>query len=261
VHIQLQQEKMLVGDSHIFEMSQEEADGFVATLNQHFSDSGLTFLAPVPFRWYLRLPRVPGLTTHPLTHVRGGPVEEWLPEGHESAVWRAFLTESQMLLHDHPLNAAREARGVLSVNSLWLWGGGTRPEVKPSPWDMVYADDLLPHVLALAGGALHENLPHTVEGALHYAAGNRNILCIYDKLAAPAQYGDAEAWRAALLDLERHWATPLKKALEQQRIRKLTITIPSLGNASQVTVNRKDLWKVWRRRSGLELLHPAQRGE
>ena len=29
-----------------------------------------------------------------------------------------------MLLHDHPVNEARAARGVPIVNSLWLWGNG-----------------------------------------------------------------------------------------------------------------------------------------
>jgi len=35
--------------------------------------------------------------------------------------FRAQLNELQMQLHDHPLNQAREARGELPVNSLWLW--------------------------------------------------------------------------------------------------------------------------------------------
>ena len=37
---------------------------------------------------------------------------------------RRLMTELQMLLHEHPVNEARAARGVPTVNAVWLWGGG-----------------------------------------------------------------------------------------------------------------------------------------
>ena len=42
--------------------------------------------------------------------------------------WRALLNESQIVLHNHPINAVREARGAVAVNSLWFWGAGTLPD-------------------------------------------------------------------------------------------------------------------------------------
>ena len=41
------------------------------------------------------------------------------------------MNEAQMILHTHPVNAEREARGMPAVNSVWLWGGGTLPAITP----------------------------------------------------------------------------------------------------------------------------------
>ena len=43
---------------------------------------------------------------------------------------RRLQSEVQMLLHTHPLNAAREDRGDLTVNSFWL----DEPRVFLTPW-------------------------------------------------------------------------------------------------------------------------------
>ncbi|MBU3694831.1 MAG: hypothetical protein FGM40_08405 [Rhodocyclaceae bacterium] len=51
------------------------------------------------------------------------PLDEHLPQGPRGAEWRRWLTEAQMLLHEHPLNVEREARGLRPLNALWLSGG------------------------------------------------------------------------------------------------------------------------------------------
>jgi hypothetical protein len=44
-----------------------------------------------------------------------------------------------MTWHDHPVNAAREARGLPPVNGLWLYGGarGWRPTPPAPPWRVI----------------------------------------------------------------------------------------------------------------------------
>jgi hypothetical protein len=51
------------------------------------------------------------------------PLDDHLPQGPRGAEWRRWLTEAQMLLHEHPLNVEREARGLRPLNALWLAGG------------------------------------------------------------------------------------------------------------------------------------------
>lgn len=52
---------------------------------------------------------------------------EWgevLPSGEGAGELRRWMTEAQMLLHDHAVNDARAARGLPAMNALWLWGSG-----------------------------------------------------------------------------------------------------------------------------------------
>ncbi|NBU58909.1 MAG: hypothetical protein EBS23_03880 [Betaproteobacteria bacterium] len=59
----------------------------------------------------------------PLWRIAGRPLDDHLPQGPRGAEWRRWLTEAQMVLHEHPLNATREARGLRPLNALWLAGG------------------------------------------------------------------------------------------------------------------------------------------
>lgn len=47
-------------------------------------------------------------------------LEHFLPQGTDLKSWQTLLTELQMLLHSHPVNAARAQRGVPPINSFWL---------------------------------------------------------------------------------------------------------------------------------------------
>jgi hypothetical protein len=82
-------------------------------------------------RWYLSHESLAGLRSASLDRVAGRNVDPWLV--HEGATaaetralrrWRRLQAEVQMLLHAHPLNAEREARGLPVVNSFWLSGCG-----------------------------------------------------------------------------------------------------------------------------------------
>jgi hypothetical protein len=75
-------------------------------------------------RWYAAHDSLAALPCASLDRVVGRNVDRWL--GHDAAARRLRLlqSEAQMLLHAHPLNEAREAQGLLPVNSFWLSGCG-----------------------------------------------------------------------------------------------------------------------------------------
>lgn len=54
-----------------------------------------------------------------------------------------LLSEVQMALHEHEININRLAAGLPEVNSLWIWGGGTAPEVTARPMFPLFTNDAL----------------------------------------------------------------------------------------------------------------------
>ena len=122
VHLRLQRDQMLLlPDTGI---SAAEAAAMCASLNEYFAGQGMEFFAPHPQRWYVRLRALPRIRTRHLSQVTGIDVRSALPTGEEAAHWHRVFNEIQMLLFAHPINESRDARGALTVNSLWFWGGG-----------------------------------------------------------------------------------------------------------------------------------------
>lgn len=69
-----------------------------------------------------------GLQAASIERVTGQAMEPWLPE---SRTLRRWQNEAQMLLHGDALNAEREARGALVVNSVWISGLGRASSEPP----------------------------------------------------------------------------------------------------------------------------------
>jgi hypothetical protein len=92
-----------------------------------FEHLGATLHYAAPTRWFAEHPGLAALATASLDRVAGRNVDAWLGDPKPARPWRRLQSEVQMLLHTHPVNADREARGLLPVNSLWLSGCGAVP--------------------------------------------------------------------------------------------------------------------------------------
>lgn len=245
-HLRFARDTLVLADARELAISADEAGALLAALNQHFSDVG-SFHGGDAQHWYLRLPTAPAVRTAPLDRVLGRSFELFLPDGPEATRWRALLNEAQMLLHGHPVNAAREARGLPAINSVWLWGAGSLPALPPSPYAEVLADDALVRGAARAAGANCAALPARAPGACSGAA----TLAVVDSLLGAAAYRDLAAWRGALERLERDWFAPLRGALHAGSLRQLRLSAPGDEATLEMLITRRDLWKLWRRPLGL----------
>jgi hypothetical protein len=58
-------------------------------------------------------------------------LERFLPQGADLKHWQRLLTELQMLLHSHPVNAARAQRGAPPINSFWLDQSASASHIAP----------------------------------------------------------------------------------------------------------------------------------
>lgn len=144
------------------QLSMEDADALARPLKPVFGDAGMTLEVSSPDRWHVRLPhdaRLPAFASP--EQALGEDLAQHLPEGTEGRRWRAILTEVQVLLHQHPLNAKRRESGLPPVNSLWLWGGGSLPVAVRSELAGCVSDDVLLGALAARAGV--EVVPRTPE--------------------------------------------------------------------------------------------------
>ncbi len=150
VHLRADLANLMLFDAAQLAIEPAEAQGLIEAFNEHFADRSLSLVAPHPQRWYLRVQRLPQMITHPVEQVVGRSPEPFMPEGPDAAEWRGLLTEIQMLLHAHPLNRARQGRGLNPINGLWLDGAGQRPKIPTPtlPIQALLADDLLGRGLA-----------------------------------------------------------------------------------------------------------------
>ncbi|MFZ1417282.1 MAG: hypothetical protein WAS93_02930 [Burkholderiaceae bacterium] len=69
---------------------------------------------------YARTPQGFDYCAPSLDYAQSDMLEAFLPNGSDLKRWQKLLTELQMLLHAHPVNATRAQRGARPINSLWL---------------------------------------------------------------------------------------------------------------------------------------------
>ena len=221
VHLRPDLDAARLFDASHFALTRDEAAAMAAGLDRHFAPEGVRFEAPHPTRWYARLERQPDAEFQPPGRAAGRGAGGALPAGNEGSLWRRRMNEAQMVLHAHPVNQAREARGELAVNSVWFWGAGEPGPVPRRRFDEVAADDPLVRALARRGGARVRDLARDPETAGD-PSGRRLVApgpgCLRAVLGR-----DVESWRRELLDQEERWFRPLFAAVTTGRIRKAVV--------------------------------------
>src|SRR5256885_15089389 len=136
-----------------------ESEALAEPPNRHFGPTML-FYPMRPARWYVRLEKAPDVQTTPAAAARGVAIDEKLPSGPDAMRFHALMNEAQMLLHEHPVNAEREARGVPALNSIWFWGGGGIAAAKARPFSAGVARRPLAPGRPPAPGIPAHPLPH-----------------------------------------------------------------------------------------------------
>ena len=156
-------------------------------------------------------------TRDPVT-VQGGEIGSSLPAGPDGARLRGLMSEIEMWLYEHALNAQRTARGELPISALWLWGGGeTLAELAPLPAWLAGRDPLFS-----AWSTRRVSAPEPGSGIV---------------LLETAPGG--EGWAAA----EALWLAPALDALAEGRIASLELS----AGARRYSLGARWRWRWWRR--------------
>lgn len=133
-HWQVGSDGIVLLDPAELPLPQAESRALWSTLHGLFDSEGWALHWGSAQRWYACHASLADLATASLDRVVGRGIDRWLPDRHAARGVRRLQSEAQMLLHTHPVNEAREARGALAVNSFWLSGTGrTQPVAGGEP--------------------------------------------------------------------------------------------------------------------------------
>lgn len=209
-------------------LAEDEVEELLRALRPLFGDEGFPISAGTPARWYLMLPRdaKPPVFAPP-DEVLGDDIFAHLPQGEAGRRWRRLLSEAQVVLHNHPVNARRAERGLPAVNSLWFWGAGALPDSVAVPGGSAVVSDE-PVLCALAGrAALRRHATAAMSGDLLDAG----VLI------------DLRALRS-IDEFDLRWAEPIRVA---QGLRKFESVWLDFADGVQWRWRAGHRWRLWRR--------------
>ena len=128
VHLHVGTDQVTLTDPDALALDAGDARSLFDALHPLFGDAGFVLHWGDSQRWTVEHPSLAELATASLDRVVGRNIDPWLPDTRTSRAWQRLLSEAQMLLHGHAVNARRESSGLSAVNSLWLSSCGTLAE-------------------------------------------------------------------------------------------------------------------------------------
>lgn len=215
---------VLRGDSR---MSESERALLEPIFTEHLQSSGLELHHACNDEWLLRSDVSLQLQTVSPEFAAANPRAEILPRGRDAGNLRRLMTEMQMLLHEHPVNARRQARGLPVINAIWIHGEGMLSDTASASLPEAWGEDFY----------------------------LRGIYRLHDKsvratpIDVPTMLSQMQRESVAVIDasdsdvLETQWLAPLTRALRGGAIAKLTLMLDEW----QVTADRAAMFKLWRR--------------
>jgi hypothetical protein len=155
VHVRIAHDHLVLIDPASLDLTDAEAATLLDVARPLIEELGVRIEAPHPSRWYLASDAFGTLAGASPLRASGRNIEIWLPHeahtGQRSRAWMKLQNEVQMAWFEHPVNEAREARGLPSVNSIWFHAQGAAQPVK-SPFTRVLSDAAATRGLALTAG-------------------------------------------------------------------------------------------------------------
>jgi 2,3-bisphosphoglycerate-independent phosphoglycerate mutase len=111
------------GDSHVL----------IESIQGEIGSEGVRFYPGVGYRHICRIsghPETLQAMCTPPHDIPGRTIDEYLPRGEGSGLLRDLMARSVSVLQDHAVNRARESRGEVAANMIWLfWGSGQVPKL------------------------------------------------------------------------------------------------------------------------------------
>ena len=144
-----------------------------------------------------------------------------------------WINRIQMCLNQHPVNQAREAQGLPTINSLWPWGLGELTAAPPHRFTTAQG-----HSTLLAGLCQSTGTPQTTTATWPSAAGQHVITEL--RLTDAICHNELAAWQSAISAMSKQWIAPALAALVDRKhpLQSLTLISPGAQHEHRWTLHR-----------------------
>jgi hypothetical protein len=192
-----------------------------------------------PGRWYARAPDLDATPRLGPAWLNGRSLTPFFPQDAAHRRWRRLTSEAQMVMHGAAVNARREARGALTLNALWLWGGGpVARAADTAPPAAAFGADLLLAGAARARAVARHPTPGLEAVAAALAGGPVLAIC-----GAPFGAAEADAAESTPADDAATWATLAWRLLSKGHVE----TVELIGEGLHGRLTRSSRFRFWRR--------------
>ena len=186
------------------EISTDEARELINAIKPLVDDVDRELYAGISYRHCLKIKGFDGAVKLVPPHdISDRKITEYLPSGHMSEYFLELYKKAYEILINHPVNIAREKRGLHKANSMWLWGMGTKPKLDKfkekfnlsgaviSAVDLIKGIGILAEMENIevegATGNVHTNFDGKAEACLD--AFKRGVDFVYLHMEAPDEAG------------------------------------------------------------------------
>ncbi|MBC7709076.1 MAG: hypothetical protein H7203_03375 [Rhizobacter sp.] len=114
-------------DPALIALNEIESRALCDAADAHLAVDGVRLFFADANTWLVRCASEINVLSERPDWLIGEPLRPNLPRGKDARLVERWMNELQMLLFAHPVNAAREERGLPAINVVWLWGFGPVP--------------------------------------------------------------------------------------------------------------------------------------
>jgi len=239
VNLDFIQQYLVLNDLTHAAPDRDETAALISHLNEEFAGEGRFFTTNR--HWYFE-PADPQAVLPDLaatSRVAGRRIDADESRQVLGTVGLQWINRIQMCLSNHPVNEARQMRGLPSINSLWPWGAHalTRHSAnEPAHFDRVVGEHPLLRCLSQRCKISYDPTNQ----------GQGSALVLDTALATAIMQDDLAAWQSAANTLIRTWIAPALEQLKRGNLE--TLTLISLNERTT------DRWRLDKQHRGL---HPG----
>jgi len=239
VHLAVNRDELVLQPPAHLHLPEEQARALFSAVDAHCAVRGLQTKYIEAGLWCIGTDHGQDLVTTEMQFVEGRSVDHALPSGRDARWWQRLIVELQMLLHEHPVNTARENHGEVAVNSLWLWGGG-RMQALHHHFDRM----CVRHPLLRAGALLsHARLVETPCNLEDLIDADQSLVEL--EMAADTDIA------ACLSRLESDWMAPAWEALGEGQLDEFNMVFALPEGIVKCRCDRGARRRFWKRRKTL----------